>query len=30
MAKIANWSDDYWLLLLQAYLQKPEGVKPVC
>lgn len=29
MAKIANWSDDYWLLLLQAYLQKPEGVKPV-
>lgn len=29
MAKIANWSDDYWLLLLQAYLQKPEGVKPI-
>ena len=29
MVKISNWSDDFWLLLLQAYLQKPVGVKPV-
>lgn len=29
MAKITNWSDDYWLLILQAYLAKPAGVKPV-
>ena len=29
MAKNANWSDDYWLLLMQIYLQKPVGVKPM-
>ena len=29
MAKNAKWSDDYWLLLMQIYLQKPVGVKPV-
>lgn len=23
------WSDDYWLLLMQLYLRKPEGLKPV-
>ncbi|MBO6187347.1 MAG: hypothetical protein J6O23_02450 [Prevotella sp.] len=23
------WQDDYWLLLIQAYLQKPVGIKPV-
>lgn len=29
MAKNAVWQDDYWLMLMQAYLQKPEGVKPL-
>lgn len=28
MARHTNWTDDYWVLLLQLYLQKPEGVKP--
>ena len=28
MAKNVKWSDDYWLLLMQIYLQKPVGVKP--
>jgi len=28
MASRNNWSDDYWLLLLQIYLRKPVGVKP--
>ena len=23
------WQDDYWLLLMQAYLKKPAGVKPM-
>lgn len=23
------WSDEYWLLLMQLYLRKPAGVKPV-
>lgn len=23
------WSDDYWLLLMQLYLRKPAGVKPL-
>jgi hypothetical protein len=27
--KNSNWSDDYWLLVLQLYLSKPEGVKPM-
>ena len=29
MAKNAKWSDDYWLLLMQIYLQDPVGVKPL-
>ena len=29
MAKHISWSDDYWLLLMQLYLKKPGGVKPV-
>ncbi len=24
-----NWQDDYWLLLMQLYLRKPVGVKPL-
>lgn len=27
--KGVQWNDDYWLLLMQVYLQKPVGVKPV-
>ena len=23
------WSDEYWLLLMQLYLRKPEGLKPI-
>ena len=29
MAKNSKWQDDYWLLLMQIYLQKPVGVKPM-
>ncbi len=29
MAKRQLWQDDYWLLLLQLYLKKPVGVKPL-
>ena len=29
MAKKTVWQDDYWLMLMQAYLQKPEGPKPL-
>ena len=29
MARTSNWSDDYWLLLLQLYLRKPVGIKPM-
>ena len=29
MAKNSKWHDDYWLLLMQIYLRKPVGVKPV-
>lgn len=29
MAKQSNWSDDFWLLLLQLYLRNPAGVKPM-
>lgn len=29
MAKTSNWSDVYWLLLLQLYLRKPVGIKPM-
>lgn len=29
MAKNVRWQDEYWLLLMQLYLKKPEGVKPL-
>ena len=29
MARNAEWHDDYWLLLMQLYLRKPVGVKPL-
>ena len=29
MATHPLWTDEYWLLLMQLYLRKPEGVKPV-
>ena len=29
MAKHVKWQDDYWLLLMQIYLPRPVGVKPV-
>ena len=29
MSKNQNWHDDYWLLLMQLYLHKPVGVKPL-
>ena len=29
MAKNQLWNDDYWLLLLQLYLRKPVGLKPM-
>ena len=29
MAKNLNWQDDYWLLVMQLYLRKPIGVKPM-
>ena len=29
MARNTSWHDDYWLLLMQAYLAKPAGVKPL-
>jgi len=29
MTKKQLWNDDYWLLLMQLYLQKPAGVKPM-
>lgn len=29
MAKKQNWQDDYWLLVMQLYLRKPVGVKPM-
>lgn len=28
MARNVTWHDDDWLLLMQAYLQKPVGLKP--
>lgn len=28
MASKQQWQDDYWLLLVQAYLHKPVGIKP--
>lgn len=29
MANRTLWSDEYWLLLMQLYLKKPVGVKPL-
>ena len=29
MAQKTNWQDDYWLLLMQIYLHKPVGIKPL-
>lgn len=29
MAKKPVWQDSYWLMLMQAYLRKPVGVKPL-
>lgn len=29
MTKHPLWSEDYWILLLQLYLRKPVGVKPL-
>ena len=29
MAKNLKWQDDYWLLLMQIYVRRPIGVKPV-
>lgn len=29
MAQHTLWSDEYWLLLMQLYLKKPAGVKPL-
>jgi hypothetical protein len=29
MAKNQLWHDDYWLLLMQLYLHKPVGMKPM-
>ena len=29
MAKDSKWQDEYWLLLMQIYLQKPVGIKPM-
>ncbi|MBR4921394.1 MAG: hypothetical protein IKZ62_08775 [Prevotella sp.] len=29
MARNQEWQNDYWLLLMQVYLKKPVGVKPV-
>ena len=29
MARNTLWHDDYWLMLMQVYLQEPVGVKPL-
>ena len=29
MAKNIKWHDDYWLLLMQIFLRKPVGIKPL-
>ncbi len=29
MANKQQWQDDYWLLLMQVYLRKPVGIKPM-
>lgn len=29
MARTTTWIDDYWLLLMEVYLRRPVGVKPL-
>ena len=29
MGRTSKWQDDYWLLLMQVYLRRPTGLKPV-
>ena len=29
MPKTTNWKDDYWLPLMQLYLRRPAGLKPM-
>ena len=29
MASNSLWQDDYWVLLMQLYQQKPVGIKPM-
>lgn len=29
MARRPDWHDDYWLLVMQAYLHRPVGMKPL-
>ncbi len=29
MAKYPSWQDEYWLMLMQLYLKRPQGVKPI-
>lgn len=29
MAIISKWHDDYWLMLMQLYISKPAGMKPL-
>ena len=26
---VTKWNDEYWLLLMQLYLRKPMGTKPL-
>ena len=27
MAHKGNWQDEYWLLLMELYLKRPQGLK---
>lgn len=29
MAKYPSWQDEYWLMLMQLYLKRPQGMKPL-
>lgn len=29
MARKSNWNDDYWLYVMQLYMRRPTGVKPL-
>ena len=29
MGKKTNWKDDYWLYVMQLYMRRPIGVKPL-